>query len=115
MPMRAYRMPGAVRGALSDYRAAREDIAQDDQDRHTGINCPTLALWGEDFELVGRMVDLLSLLFVRQVTASWDCNHLQYGRHLSPDCFYMPNRLSISASNVIAGIQPPDPAGYDPR
>ena len=52
---RAYRKPGAVRWALSDYRAGREDVAQDQEDAQTPINCPTLALWGADFELVGRM------------------------------------------------------------
>ncbi len=52
---RAYQKPGAVRGALSDYRAAKEDVAQDKADADVRIRCPTLALWGEDFELVGRM------------------------------------------------------------
>ena len=58
---RAYSKPGAVRGALSDYRAGREDVAQDQQDRDTKIGCPTLALWGEDFELVGRMFDVAAI------------------------------------------------------
>jgi haloacetate dehalogenase len=58
---RAYRKPGAVRGALSDYRAGREDVAQDQQDAETKIQCPTLALWGEDFEIGGRMWDLAAI------------------------------------------------------
>ncbi len=57
----AYRFPGAVRGALNDYRAGREDVAQDQQDAAVKIACPTLALWGEDFELVGRMFDLVAI------------------------------------------------------
>jgi len=44
--VRAYSAPGAIRGACSDYRAG------------TQISCPTLALWGEDFELVGKMWDV---------------------------------------------------------
>ena len=55
---RAYQKPGAVRGALSDYRAGKEDVAQDKVDRDTKIACPTLALWGADFELVGKMWDV---------------------------------------------------------
>jgi haloacetate dehalogenase len=55
---RAYQKPGAVRGALSDYRAGKEDVAQDQEDAGRRITCPTLALWGRDFELVGRMWDM---------------------------------------------------------
>jgi pimeloyl-ACP methyl ester carboxylesterase len=56
--VRAYQKPGAVRGAMSDYRAGREDVAQDEEDAAQKITCPTLALWGQDFELVGRMFDV---------------------------------------------------------
>jgi pimeloyl-ACP methyl ester carboxylesterase len=56
--VRAYQKPGAVRGAMSDYRAGREDVAQDKEDAERKITCPTLALWGQDFELVGRMFDV---------------------------------------------------------
>jgi haloacetate dehalogenase len=58
---RAYRKPGAVRGAMSDYRAGREDVAQDKEDRDAKIACPVLALWGQDFELVGRMFDVQAI------------------------------------------------------
>ena len=58
---RAYSKPGAVRGAMSDYRAGREAVAQDRADRDVKIACPTLALWGEDFELVGRMFDVAAI------------------------------------------------------
>lgn len=51
----AYRKPGAVRGATSDYRAGREDAAQDKEDADKMIACPTLALCGQESELVGRM------------------------------------------------------------
>src|ERR1700710_1913562 len=59
--VRAYQKPGAVRGALSDYRAGAEDVAQDQADAETPIACPTLALWGEDFELVGKMWDVAGI------------------------------------------------------
>ena len=54
---RAYRQHGALRGAMEDYRAAEEDVRQDEADADTKITCPTLALWGEDFESGGKMWD----------------------------------------------------------
>jgi haloacetate dehalogenase len=54
----AYRRPGAVRGAMSDYRANAEDVQQDLADADTKIACPTMALWGEDFYAVGGMFDM---------------------------------------------------------
>jgi hypothetical protein len=41
--------PGSLRGAFNDYRAGREDVAQDEADKDHLIECPTLVLWGEDF------------------------------------------------------------------
>ena len=58
---RAYQKPGAVRGALSDYRAGPEDVAQDEEDADVKITCPTLALWGADFELGGKMWDMAGI------------------------------------------------------
>ena len=56
--VRAYRNPGAVRGAMSDYRANLEDNAQDAVDADVKIACPVLSLWGADFEAVGKMFDM---------------------------------------------------------
>jgi pimeloyl-ACP methyl ester carboxylesterase len=56
--VQAYRRPGAVRGAMADYRANVEDIAQDQADAETKIACPVLSLWGADFEAVGKMFDM---------------------------------------------------------
>jgi haloacetate dehalogenase len=56
--VRAYRRPGAVRGAMADYRANSEDNAQDQADAETKISCPVLSLWGADFEAVGKMFDM---------------------------------------------------------
>ena len=41
--VQAYRRPGAVRGAMADYRANREDVAQDQVDAEVKITCPLLA------------------------------------------------------------------------
>lgn len=54
----AYRAPGAVRGAMSDYRANAEDNAQDLVDADVKIACPVLSLWGADFGAVGKTFDM---------------------------------------------------------
>jgi len=56
--VKAYRRPGAVRGALADYRANAEDVVQDKVDADRKIACPTLSLWGADFYAVGQMFDM---------------------------------------------------------
>jgi haloacetate dehalogenase len=56
--VRAYEAPGAVRGAMADYRANAEDVAQDKVDADKLITCPTLALWGAEFYAVGKMFDM---------------------------------------------------------
>ena len=57
----AYSQPGGLRGALDDYRAAKQDVAQDEEDKDFLIECPTLVLWGEDFESGGKMWDFHSI------------------------------------------------------
>lgn len=59
--VRAYQQPGAVRGACTDYRAGPEDVAQDREDADELIQCPVLALWGADFEAVGKAFDVLEV------------------------------------------------------
>lgn len=56
--VRAFSAPGAIRGACNDYRAGPTDVQQDEEDADVPIRCPTMALWGEDFELVGKMWDV---------------------------------------------------------
>ena len=55
--VKAYRQPGALRGAFDDYRAGPIDVAQDQQDRDVRIQAPTLVLWGEEFTAGGKMWD----------------------------------------------------------
>jgi haloacetate dehalogenase len=59
--VRAYSQPGAVRGACNDYRAGQQDVAQDDQDAGRTLTCPVLALWGADFEWVGKAYDVAGI------------------------------------------------------
>lgn len=56
--VRAYQQPGAIRGSCMDYRAGAEDVAQDLEDADDLIDCPVLALWGADFDLVGKAFDV---------------------------------------------------------
>jgi len=55
--VRAYAQHGGLRGALEDYRAGEEDVKQDQADAGVKLACPTLALWGEEFESGGKMWD----------------------------------------------------------
>lgn len=59
--VRAYSQPGALRGAFNDYRAGPLDLKQDIEDADDLIECPVLALWGADFELVGQAFDVLDV------------------------------------------------------
>lgn len=59
--VRAYSQPGALRGAFNDYRAGAEDLAQDLADADELIACPTLTIWGADFDLVGGTFDVLEV------------------------------------------------------
>lgn len=59
--VRAYSQPGALRGAFNDYRAGPVDLQQDIEDADDLIECPVLALWGADFELVGQAFDVLGV------------------------------------------------------
>jgi len=56
--VRAYQAPGAVRGAMADYRANAEDLAQDIADADVKIACPVMSLWGADFYAVAQLFDM---------------------------------------------------------
>jgi haloacetate dehalogenase len=57
--LRAFRLPGTIRGGLEDYRAAATvDIADDERDLEKKVACPVLAIWGE----FGKMHALFDVL-----------------------------------------------------
>ncbi|MDQ2801728.1 MAG: alpha/beta hydrolase [Pseudomonadota bacterium] len=89
--VRSYRRPGAVRGAMSDYRAGKEDVAQDKEDADRKLACPTLALWGQDFELVGRMFD---------VEAIWREMASDLRAVSIPQCGHLPHEERPDAVNT---------------
>ena len=80
--VKAYSQPGALRGAFSDYRAGKEDVVQDDADADSLIQCPTLALWGEDFELGGKMWDFREI---------WNKMASQMSFVSIPKCGHLPH------------------------
>ena len=80
--VRAYSQPGALRGAFNDYRAGREDVAQDEQDKDKLIETPTLVLWGEDFALGGKMWDFREVWHKMAINLHFlsvpQCGHLPH-------------------------------------
>jgi haloacetate dehalogenase len=79
--VRAYKAPGAVRGAMADYRANAEDVEQDTADAHVKIACPTLSLWGADFYAVGKMFEMAKV---------WAEMAVDLRTYAIPQCGHMP-------------------------
>jgi haloacetate dehalogenase len=79
--VRAYQAPGAVRGAMADYRANAEDVAQDIADAKVKITCPVMSLWGADFYAVGRMFDMPKV---------WQEMASNLVTHAIPHCGHLP-------------------------
>jgi haloacetate dehalogenase len=80
--VRAYQAPGAVRGAMADYRANAEDIAQDIADADVKIACPVMSLWGADFYAVGKMFDMPKV---------WREMASNLVTHAIPQCGHLPH------------------------
>jgi haloacetate dehalogenase len=80
--VKAYRAPGAIRGAMEDYRANASDVIQDNADASVKIACPVMSLWGRDFELVGEMFDM------PRVWAEMASNLVT---HAIPECGHLPH------------------------
>lgn len=80
--VKAFAAEGGVRGALSDYRAGADDIAQDLADADVKIACPTLSLWGADFGAVGKLFDMEAVWREMagdlRVAAIPQCGHLPH-------------------------------------
>ncbi|MGF7134669.1 haloacetate dehalogenase [Paraburkholderia sp. EB58] len=90
--VRAYKRPGAVRGAMSDYRANAEDVKQDLADADTRIACPTMAVWGEDFYAVGGMFDM---------KAVWEGMASQLRAEPIPQCGHLPQEEQPERVNAL--------------
>lgn len=80
--VRACQQPGAIMGACNDYRAGPEDVAQDNADQDVQIGCPVLALWGADFEWVGKAYDVAQI---------WSEIAEDLRTAVIPDCWHLPH------------------------
>ena len=80
--VKAYRAPGAIRGAMEDYRANASDVAQDNVDASVKIACPVMSLWGRDFKLVGGMFDMPRV---------WAVMASNLVTHAIPECGHLPH------------------------
>ncbi|MDM9627562.1 alpha/beta hydrolase [Rhizobium sp. S152] len=79
--VRAFQAPGAVRGAMSDYRANALDIAEDLEDANVKIACPVMSLWGADFHTVGKLFDMPKI---------WAEMADNLETHAIPQCGHLP-------------------------
>ena len=57
-------------------------MAQDDEDADQLIDCPTLALWGADFEAVGKLFDVAEV---------WRAMASDLRTVAVPECFHLPH------------------------
>ncbi len=80
--VRAYSQSGAVQGFCNDYKAAAEDVAQDDVDANVKIACPTLALWGAQSTNVADLFD---------VVAVWRAMASNLTTHVIQKCGHLPH------------------------
>jgi haloacetate dehalogenase len=65
--LRAFLLPGTIRGSLEDYRAAATvDLVDDERDLGHKLACPVLAIWGE----YGKMHQLFDVLATWREKAS---------------------------------------------
>jgi haloacetate dehalogenase len=88
--VKAYQKPGSVRGAMSDYRANAEDVAQDNVDADVKIACPTLALWGADYCAVGKLFDMPKV---------WAEMTTDLRTHAIPHCGHLPHEEQPAVVN----------------
>jgi haloacetate dehalogenase len=70
--VKSYTAPGAIRGAMSDYRASGEDIAQDLEDADRKIRCPVGAV-GRLFDMKAIWSEMAETLSVAPIK---NCGHL---------------------------------------
>jgi haloacetate dehalogenase len=80
--VRAYQQPGAIMVACNDYRAGPQDLAQDNADEDVRVRCPALALWGADFEWVGKAYGVAQI---------WSEIADDLRTAVMPDCWHLPH------------------------
>lgn len=108
--VKSYSQPGAIRGACNDYRAGPEDMLQDNTDSDLLIDCPVLAIWGQDFDQVGHMFDVLSIwkqyaIDVRGISIP-QCGHLPHEEQSERVNRYILNFMQDWKSEQAITVQP---------
>jgi haloacetate dehalogenase len=82
--LRCFRNPDVIAAACEDYRAAATiDIAHDDADGGRKVDCPLLALWGEN-GIIGKVFDPLALW--RERASDVRGHGLPGGHYLAEEC-----------------------------
>jgi haloacetate dehalogenase len=82
--LRCFRNPDVIAASCEDYRAAATiDIAHDDADGGRKVDCPLLALWGEN-GIIGKVFDPLALWRARASDVSGHA--LPGGHYLAEEC-----------------------------
>jgi haloacetate dehalogenase len=110
--VKAYRAPGAIRGAMEDYRANAADVAQGYVDASVKIACPVMSIWGRDFKLVGEMFDMPRVwaeMASNLVThAIPECGHLSHEEkpeeNQSPSD-QLPRRLERLIATILRDVE----------
>lgn len=92
--LRAFMLPGTIRAGMEDYRAAAtRDFEDDERDLARRLDCPLLALWGEQ----GRMHTIFDVL------ATWREKAHRVDGHSLPCGHFIPEE---APDELLAELRP---------